>query len=78
MRNRVCADWGSVCGASRLESRGSGKGAVTANDEGKILALENLWNRAGAKPKHIGALAYLSPDWSIVYFDGSSETRDHS
>jgi len=46
-----------------------------SEDEGKILALENLWNRAEQGQRHIGALAYLAPTMVYVDFDGTLKTR---
>jgi ketosteroid isomerase-like protein len=45
-------------------------------DEGKILALENLWNRA-EQAKDIRALSHIfAPTMVYVDYDGSLRTRD--
>jgi ketosteroid isomerase-like protein len=45
-------------------------------DEGKILALENLWNRA-EQSKDITALSHIfAPSMVYVDYDGSLRTRD--
>jgi ketosteroid isomerase-like protein len=45
-------------------------------DEGKILAPENLWNRA-EQSKDISALSHmLAPTMVYVHYDGSRRTRD--
>jgi ketosteroid isomerase-like protein len=50
--------------------------AQTSEDEGKILALENLWNRA-EQSKDITALSHLfAPTMVYVDYDGSLKTRD--
>src|SRR5258705_13987883 len=47
-----------------------------SEDEGKILALENLWNRA-EQAKDIRALAHIfAPSMVYVDYDGSLRTRD--
>ena len=50
--------------------------AQSNEDEGKILALENLWNRA-EQSKDITALTHLfAPTMVYVDYDGSLKTRD--
>lgn len=45
-------------------------------DEGKILALENLWNRA-EQSKDISALSHIfAPTMVYVDYDGTLKTRD--
>jgi ketosteroid isomerase-like protein len=47
-----------------------------SEDEGKILALENLWNRA-EQSKDITALSHIfAPSMVYVDYDGSLKTRD--
>jgi len=47
-----------------------------SEDEGKILALENLWNRA-EQSKDVTALSHMfAPSMIYVDFDGSLKTRD--
>lgn len=47
-----------------------------SGDEGKILALENLWNRA-EQSKDITALSHIfAPTMVYVDYDGSLKTRD--
>jgi ketosteroid isomerase-like protein len=47
-----------------------------SEDEGKILALENLWNRA-EQSKDISALSHIfAPTMVYVDYDGSLKTRD--
>jgi len=50
--------------------------AQLTDDEGKILALENLWNRA-EQSKDIGALSKIfAPTMVYVDYDGTLRTRD--
>ena len=50
--------------------------AQLSEDEGKILALENLWNRA-EQSKDITALSHIfAPTMVYVDYDGSLKTRD--
>jgi ketosteroid isomerase-like protein len=50
--------------------------AQMSEDEGKILALENLWNRA-EQSKDIAALSHMfAPTMIYVDYDGSLKTRD--
>src|SRR5258707_12915817 len=45
-------------------------------DEGKILALENLWNRS-EQAKDTSALSHIfAPTMVYVDFDGTLQTRD--
>lgn len=47
-----------------------------SEDEGKILALESVWNRA-EQSKDIGALSHIfAPTMVYVDFDGTLRTRD--
>jgi len=47
-----------------------------SEDEGKILALENLWNRA-EQAKDTSALSHIfAPTMVYVDFDGTLKTRD--
>jgi len=50
--------------------------AQLSEDEGKILALENLWNRA-EQSKDVTALSHIfAPTMVYVDYDGSLKTRD--
>jgi ketosteroid isomerase-like protein len=50
--------------------------APASEDEGKILALENLWNRA-EQSKDVTALSHIfAPTMIYVDYDGSLKTRD--
>jgi len=61
-----------VCGCLALAQ----EKAQLTDDEGKILALENLWNRA-EQSKDIGALSKIfAPTMVYVDYDGTLRTRD--
>ena len=61
-----------VCGCVALAQ----EHAQTSGDEGKILALENLWNRA-EQSKDISALTQLfAPTMVYVDYDGTLRTRE--
>lgn len=61
-----------VCGCVVLAQ----ENAQTSGDEGKILALENLWNRA-EQSKDINALTQLfAPTMVYVDYDGTLRTRE--
>jgi len=50
--------------------------AQLSEDEGKIMALENLWNRA-EQGKDINALSHIfAPTMVYVDYDGTLRTRD--
>src|SRR5215470_19922970 len=61
-----------VCGCIALAQ----EKAQLTDDEGKILALENLWNRA-EQSKDIGALSKIfAPSMVYVDYDGTLRTRE--